>query len=136
VKLNKKIGSYSMKKYAVGIIATICFVVLVSGCTNTLPTTLTLNNASVTGANLDTINITGKTDPNATVEMNGEIVAVDAAGNFYKVITIVTGINNITITAKAPDKSKVSTNAIVTKTVTNNLTRWSYTWNGQLTVVS
>jgi hypothetical protein len=42
----------------------------------------------------------GKTDPSATVTVNNEQVAVDDSGEFRKQLTLFSGKNTITVTAK------------------------------------
>ena len=64
----------------------------------------------------DTITVTGMTIPGSTVTINGQPVNVDAQGNFSMVVTLVSGSNDIIVTATAPDGG----NETVTNTVTYN----------------
>jgi len=66
------------------------------------------------------VNQSGKTEPYATVTINGENVAVDKDGNFYKVIEIQNGHNIIFVDAKAPFKSATQLNTTVNKTEDKN----------------
>jgi hypothetical protein len=62
------------------------------------------------------LNQTGKTDPNAVVDINGKPAFVDKDGNFYGMIDIHNGMNIINITAKAPFKSPTSDIVTVKRT--------------------
>lgn len=71
----------------------------------------------------------GHTEPWAVVTINNEKVPVDKEGNFYHVIKINNGQNQINITAKAPFKYSVSRIAFLRKTVENNHTSIYYQMN-------
>jgi len=49
---------------------------------------------------IDNLNISGATDPGATLTINGEAVSISADGNFSEDIQLVKGINKIEIIAK------------------------------------
>jgi parallel beta-helix repeat protein len=56
----------------------------------------------------DTVNITGKADTDATVEIDGLPVTLDKDGNFRQEVSLVLGMNNITVTATDQNGNKVS----------------------------
>lgn len=76
------------------------------------------------------INQSGKTEPYATVTINGEGVPVDKEGNFYKVIDLKNGQNIINVTSKAPFKSLTQTTAIVDREEDSNGVHGLWSWNG------
>lgn len=82
------------------LISVILVVVGISGCTEMIPTKLDLN-ASRVVADPKVLNVSGTTDPDAVVTINGEKIKVDA-GKFNKVVTLNEGKNEIKVTAKAP----------------------------------
>jgi cytoskeletal protein RodZ len=61
-----------------------------------------------------TYEITGETDPEATISVNGQLVALDKGGQFFFRVPLVEGENLITITAT----SKSGKTATQTRTVT------------------
>lgn len=107
-----------MIKYAItvgGLIAVFIVAFYVFGLE---PTKLELTQGSnFHDRNFTKINQSGKTEPYATVTINGENVAVDKDGNFYKVIEIQNGQNIIVVDAKAPFKSAIQLNTTVNRTV-------------------
>ena len=54
----------------------------------------------------NTVEITGKTDPEATLSVNGELVALDKGGEFFLRVSLIPGPNMITITATAKSGKK------------------------------
>jgi len=70
--------------------------------------------------NLSVLNQTGKTDPNAVVDINGKPALVDKDGNFYGMVDIHNGMNIINVTAKAPFKSATSNIVTVKRTEDKN----------------
>jgi parallel beta-helix repeat protein len=55
-----------------------------------------------------TVNITGKTDPDAIIDINGLPVTLDMNGNFMQEVYLDLGMNNITVVATDPHGNKVS----------------------------
>ena len=55
-----------------------------------------------------TVNITGKTDPDAIVDINGLPVTLDMDGNFRQEVYLDLGMNNITVVATDPHGNTVS----------------------------
>lgn len=55
--------------------------------------------ANNTVVNTETVAVSGKTDPQAQLTINGQAVSVDENGNFDTKVTLQPGINTITITA-------------------------------------
>jgi len=83
------------------------------------PTNLILNNGEHSfNEDMNLLNQTGKTDPNALVYINDVPAVVDNNGNFYGMIEINNGLNIINVTAKAPFKSLTSNVATVNRTET------------------
>lgn len=82
-------------------------------------TNLILNNGEHSfNKDMNLLNQTGKTDPNALVYINGAPAIVDNDGNFYGMVVIHNGLNIINVTAKAPFKSTTSNIATVNRTET------------------
>jgi len=82
-----------------------------------VPTTelvVTSPDDGATLAGVENITIKGRTEPNATVTINGKNVTTKPDGNFTQNVPIKIGENTITIEAKAPKKESNS----VTRTVT------------------
>lgn len=69
------------------------------------------NSLTVTDPNVE---IAGKTDPEATVSVNGQLTSLDQGGQFSFRISLHPGVNKITITATA----KSNRTTILTRTVT------------------
>ena len=85
------------------------------------PTNLILNNGEHSfNKDMNLLNQTGKTDPNALVYINGVPAVVDNDGNFYGTVVIHNGLNIINVTAKATFKSARSNIATVNRTETPN----------------
>lgn len=69
--------------------------------------------------NVKNITVQGRTEPNATVTVNGENVTVKSDGNFTCNVPLKQGKNEITVEAKAPNKEAVTVSFAVTVKVQN-----------------
>jgi hypothetical protein len=75
--------------------------------------------------NRASLTISGLTDPDAAVTLNGQALSVDAQGRFSKSLTLVAGSNTLTFTAK----DKAGNTATVARTVTLDTTPPNLTVN-------
>ncbi len=105
-----------MIKYAITVGGIIAIAIIAFYIFGMEPTYLELGKGNFPNDNYTKYNQTGKTEPYATVTINGEAVAVDGNGNFYKVVDVKNGVNTIVITAKAPFKSKSQLYAFTNRT--------------------
>ena len=64
----------------------------------------------------DSIEVTGLTDPEATIAVNGNLVALDKGGQFFVRIPLSLGVNQITITATSKSQKSTSISRTVTLT--------------------
>ncbi len=94
------------------------------------PTNIQLTKGpNLVNAHVTTLNQTGKAEPYATVDINGEPATVDKNGNFYKVINLKNGTNIINVTAKAPFKTSTKTYAVVNRNEDKKGVNWDWEWN-------
>ncbi|ADZ09119.1 hypothetical protein Metbo_0870 [Methanobacterium lacus] len=108
-----------MWKYILVVICFIGFIIVGFYIFGYEPTNLILNNGEYSfNKDMNLLNQTGKTDPEALVYINGIPAVVDDDGNFYGMVGINNGLNIINVTAKAPFKSITSNIATVKRTET------------------
>jgi len=81
------------------------------------PEIIILNPASDLTINENRISITGKTEPETEITINGEVVLIDSEGRFTKVINLKTGLNIISIIGqkKYSRKNKITRKILVTE---------------------
>jgi hypothetical protein len=103
-------------KYAVTVGGIIAIAIIAFYVFGMEPTYLELDKGNFPDKNYTKFNQTGKTEPYATVTINGESVAVDRNGNFYNVVDVKNGVNTIVITSKAPFKSQSQLYAFTNRT--------------------
>lgn len=64
----------------------------------------------------NTVEIYGRTDPEATISVNNQLVALEKGGQFFVRIPLVAGTNQITVTAANKSGKTTTVNRIVTLT--------------------
>jgi cytoskeletal protein RodZ len=80
------------------------------------PTLIVSSPASNLVTSKDTIEVYGRTDPEATISINNQLVALEKGGIFYVRVQLIPGINKIIITAE--NKSKKTATIIKNITLT------------------
>ena len=83
----------------------------------TLPSLVVSSPAGDTSVGLAQITITGQSEPGSIIKVNNVRVYPDANGNFAKTISLVTGANNITVTATDAAGNVTTVTRKVTSTI-------------------
>jgi cytoskeletal protein RodZ len=66
---------------------------------------------------IDNIEVTGKTDPEATIRVNNDLVTLDKGGDFFVRVLLKPGQNQLTVvaTGKSGREAKITRNVFLTK---------------------